>query len=425
MKSKLRNIIVNQLIMIAADNLSKKSIYWQTITSMSFYLLPNACVALIFAAMKIVVNTRDIFKNAAENDNLFVYESFKKIAASHSNDEFIFITDKPLDVELSSLKNITQLVIETEIKKSLLWQLWYKYKLPALVKKYKADILVNANGICSWRTKIPQCVLVQNLSFLQHPQFTEKKQLRFYKKFIPASLNKAKTIVIVSQAAKETIIEKYKIDDTKINVVHVGINKLFKPIDWKEKESIKEKYAEGKEFFLFAGSADAINNLITLLKAFSFFKKRQKSNMQLLIDVTPSSQLKKFRENLQTYKYRNEVKLLENLHEEELAKITAAAYSFISASLSESTIPTVLMVMKCAAPVIVPDLPVFREICADAALYANPDSFEDMADKAMLIFKDENIRDELIKKGKQQMLLYDWDKTADLLWDTIAKTVQQ
>jgi len=375
--------------------------------------------------MKIVVNTRDIFKNTAENDNLFVYESFKRIAASHPKNEFIFITDKSLSKELSSLKNVTQLVIETEIKKTLLWQLWYNYKLPALIKKYKADVLVNTNGICSLRTKIPQYIIVQNLSFLQHPQFIEKKHLRFYKKFIPSSLNKAKTIVAVSQAAKKTIIENYKTDAAKIDVVHGGVNEIFKPIGWKEKEFIKEKYAEGKEFFLFAGSADAVNNLITLLKAFSFFKKRQKSNMQLLIVVTPSSQLKKFTESLQTYKYRNEVKLLEILSEEELAKITAAAYSFISASLSENTIPSILMAIKSAAPVIVADFLVFHEICADAALYANPDSFEDFADKLMLIFKDEKKRDELIEKGKQQAQLYDWDKTAGLLWDTIAKTVHQ
>jgi len=374
--------------------------------------------------MKIIVNTRNILKTTAENDNLFVYESFRRIATGHTKDEFIFITDKAFDKEFSSLKNVKQLVIETEIKKPLLWQLWYNYKLPALAKKYKADILINTNGISSLRTKIPQCILVQNLSFLQYPQFVEKKHLKVYKKFIPSSFNKAKTIVTVSQAAKETIIENYKIDAAKIDVVGSGVNKLFKPIDWREKESIKEKYADGKEFFLFAGSADAINNLIILLKAFSFFKKRQKSNMQLLIALEPSMQLKKFTQSLETYKYRNEVKLLENLHEEELAKITAAAYSYISASLSENTLPVLLKAMKCA-PVIVSNLPVFREICADAALYANPDSFEDFADKLMLIFKDEKKRNELIEKGKEQSHLYDWDKTAHSLWEAIAKSVQR
>jgi len=38
----MRNIIVNQLIMITADNLSKKSIYWQTTAHTMFLLLQNA-----------------------------------------------------------------------------------------------------------------------------------------------------------------------------------------------------------------------------------------------------------------------------------------------------------------------------------------------------------------------------------------------
>ena len=52
--------------------------------------------------------------------------------------------------------------------------------------------------------------------------------------------------------------------------MHSASNELFKPIDWKEKETIKEKYAEGKEFFLFTDAIGAENNLIALLKAFSF-----------------------------------------------------------------------------------------------------------------------------------------------------------
>jgi hypothetical protein len=41
----------------------------------------------------------------------------------------------------------------------------------------------------------------------------------------------------------------------------------------------------------------------------------------------------------------------------------------------------------------------------------------------MLLYKDENLRSGLIEKGKKINELYSWDKSADLLWECIMKTV--
>jgi glycosyltransferase involved in cell wall biosynthesis len=372
--------------------------------------------------MKIAVNTRDILKDKTVDASAFMLEPFKVIAAQYPQHEFIFITDKPLDKTFSSLKNITS-VIETEIKNTLRWQLWLNYKLPALTKKYKADILINTNGTCSLRTKIPQCIIVQDL-FLQQSQSMLKKKLQFYKKQLPASLAKAKKIVSITQSAKKDILDNYKINEEKIDAVYYGANEPFKPISWKQKEDIKEKYAEGKEFFLFTGSADPINNLIPLLKAFSLFKKRQKSNMLLLIASTHSLQDDGFTASLRTYKYRNEVKLIENLKEDDLAKIMATTYAVVYPSYIERTATSILQAMKCQVPVIVTDKPFFHEICGDAGLYADPNQQECIAERMMLVFKDEKKRNELIEKGTECAKQYSWDKTAMLLWDAIIETVQ-
>ena len=40
----------------------------------------------------------------------------------------------------------------------------------------------------------------------------------------------------------------------------------------------------------------------------------------------------------------------------------------------------------------------------------------DIADKMMLLYKDENLRKEMIQKGKQVIKEYNWDNTAALLW---------
>jgi glycosyltransferase involved in cell wall biosynthesis len=374
--------------------------------------------------MKIVINARSLAKAEMPDGGYFAYECFKRIAALNSKDEFVFICDKPFAKEFIAQKNITLLIIKTEIKTPIAWRFWHNYKLPALLKKYNADVLVNMNGICSLRTKIPQCLVVRDLTFLHYPEFVSKNHLGIYKKTTPLSLSKAKKIVTISQSAKDDLIKKYKIEEEKISVINSGINEIFKPIDWKEKELVKEKYSEGKEFFLYSGVVNKINNIMALLKAFSFFKKRQKSNMQLLIASNTSSQFFEIVESLKTYKYKSDVKMLENLPAEELVKITASAYSFVSPSLFENSGGSLLQAMKCNIPVIASDINIFHETCADAALYADRNNFENIAEKMMLIFKDEKKRDELIENGKHQAQLFNWDKTADLLWKAIWEMAQ-
>jgi glycosyltransferase involved in cell wall biosynthesis len=313
----------------------------------------------------------------------FLQQCFSILAKEHPQDQFIYIVDRPL---ATTAKNITIVIIDTLPARTLLWRYWLDYKLSAIIKKQKVDVLVNA-GVCSLRTKIPQCLIINDLSFLHIPQFLNKSQVRFYKKLMPKFLAKAKQVVSVSQFSKATIIEHYKVEETKISVVYSSAGKKFQPVDWKEKETIKEKYTTGKEYFLFSGNIHPAKNMLSLLKAFSHFKKWQKSNMQLVIAGTVAPGFEKFTEDLATYKYRNEVVVVNSPAEEELVKITAAAYALVYPSSYEDFGTPPLQAMQSEVPVIAGNAGAMPEIYSDAALYATPDDLKAIATQMMLLFK--------------------------------------
>jgi glycosyltransferase involved in cell wall biosynthesis len=77
--------------------------------------------------------------------------------------------------------------------------------------------------------------------------------------------------------------------------------------------------------------------------------------------------------------------------------------------------------MQADVPVITSPLSAMPEICGDAALYMAPNDFNDIADKMMLLFKDESKRNLFIIKGRQQANLYNWDKSAELIWKAVIK----
>lgn len=371
--------------------------------------------------MTIAVNANFLNTNYPCYDGDFIFEIFSRLAKKYPQHNFIYFFDNNFDEKYITSKNITAVITGPQIKNPLLLQYRLNYKIPSLLKKHKADIFISTGGYCSLRTKLPQCVIINDLSFLQLPQFFSKRWLNFYKKNTEKFLTKAKVIVTTAEFLKKDIINKYKIASDKIDVAYTAASNNFKPSTWQQKNTVKEKYTEGLEYFLYAGPVNTGSNLITLLKAFSFFKKRQKSNMQLLLMSKSAAIDKDFIKSLASYKYRDEVKLLDNLSDESIIQITGAAYAMIYPSLYDGCGTSLLQAMQSDIPVITANNTAMPEICSDAALYISPNDFNDIAEKMMLLFKDEDLRNELIIKGRQQAAMYNWDKTADKVWKIILK----
>ena len=113
-------------------------------------------------------------------------------------------------------------------------------------------------------------------------------------------------IITFSEFEKTAILKKDKIEPDKIKVIYRGINETDNAINFQEREEIKNKYSEGNEFFLYFGIISSQNNLINLLKAFSAFKKRQRSSMQLIIAGKPGKDFDEFSKSLELYKFKKE-----------------------------------------------------------------------------------------------------------------------
>jgi glycosyltransferase involved in cell wall biosynthesis len=81
--------------------------------------------------------------------------------------------------------------------------------------------------------------------------------------------------------------------------------------------------------------------------------------------------------------------------------------------------------MECNVPVITSRTGSIPEIAEEAALYVSTENPNEMAEQMKRIFKDEQLRNKLIQEGKQRASLFNWDKTVDLLWNTIRQAVSK
>lgn len=375
--------------------------------------------------MKIAVNTRFLLDDYLEGYGYFVLETLRRLSEKYPEHEFIFIFDRPVNKKIILRENVRSIVVGPPARHPLLWKLWYDIKIPAVLKKHKADVFVSCDGFCSLATKVPQCMVVHDLSFLHFPSFNKKSHVLFYKRYIPKYLKKAATIATVSAFSKKDILMHYTtIDDSKIDIVYSAAKEIFNPVSEAKKEAMKKKFTGGKEYFVYAGAIHPRKNLMNLLKAFSIFKKKQQSNMKLLLAGRLAWKYDSFIESLKTYKYRDDIVMTGYLDENEMVKIVGSAYALVYPSLWEGFGVPVLEAMRCHVPVITSADSPMQEIAKDAALYVNPSDYNDIAEKMMLLYKDESLRKKMIQNGKEISRQYSWDKTADLLWKCMMKAIR-
>lgn len=103
--------------------------------------------------------------------------------------------------------------------------------------------------------------------------------------------------------------------------------------------------------------------------------------------------------------------------------ITAAAYAVVLPINTNESMIAALNSMQSGVPVIATKNSVISEMTGDAVLYAEK-GIDDIGDKMMLLYKDENLRSSLIGKGKSLAATFTQEKTAESLWQSIMKGLQ-
>lgn len=373
--------------------------------------------------MRIAVNAIFLQNEHLEGFGHYVNEVFSRLVVQHPEHEFIFVFDRPFPNKFIYAENVIPVIVSPPARHALSFKYWYDIKAPLALRSLKPEIWIQPYGFCSLSTKIPQVMIVHDLAFLHYPKFLPWHHRWYYRRYTKKFLAKAESIVTVSAYTKSDIMQRYPmIKAGKIDVIPGAARSAFQPLSWHEKEQVKDGFADGREYFLFLGGIHPRKNLLNLLKAFSLFKKWQHSNMKLLVAGRLAWQYDDVLEKLKTYKYRNDVVMLDYLPDDELAKITATAYAVVYPSFFEGFGLPIIEAMQSGVPVITSNTSAMPETAGDAALYADPADPDAIAKHMLNLYKDETLRSQLIEAGKIQAAKYNWNLSAGLLWENICHT---
>lgn len=374
--------------------------------------------------MVIAVNTRLLLKGKLEGIGWFTLETLKRMTINHPEHQFIFIFDRPYNNQYIFSENVTPVVIGPPTRHPVLWYLWFEFKIPRILKKYKVDLFLSPDGYLSTRTNIPQLGVIHDINFVHRPDDLPWLKAKYYNYFFPKFARIGKRLATVSFYSKEDITRSFKVDYDKIDVVYDGINQIFEPISEEEKIEARERYTRGCEYFLFVGALHPRKNVCGLLKAFDAFKSVNGNDIKL---VVVGGEMHKTGEIFETYRnmrYRKDVVFTGRVSTSELHDIFGAALALTFVPFFEGFGIPIVEAMSAGVPVICSNTTSIPEVGGNAVVYADPVKIDQITDAMIKIAGDKDLREDLIRKGFIQKEKFSWDETARLLWMSIERALQ-
>jgi glycosyltransferase involved in cell wall biosynthesis len=294
---------------------------------------------------------------------------------------------------------------------SLGWKRWYDRRLPTLIRKYNPALVMLTGGVAAKAATARQCLW---MPLEADPKAAATPPL--YASRLDNSLDQAEAVFCFSEKDRVWLAGRRAVNATvaatetpaqKVIVARPTPSPIATPLEISEKEQLKQHFSAGKEYFFTAAGNARETQIIELLKAFSLFKKRQLSNLQLVIAGTVTGGL---REKMKSYKYGQDVHWVGPGDDSPMPAAYAVLFPFTGNSLGAS----LLDAWKARVPALVAAGSRLHEmagaaygIAQDAALVAPSTDPAAWAAHMMSVYKDETLRSALIQRGVARLSVFD------------------
>jgi glycosyltransferase involved in cell wall biosynthesis len=231
-------------------------------------------------------------------------------------------------------------------------------------------------------------------------------------------LLRAKRIIAVSEATRRDVRDTLGIPAERIRLAYNAPNPAFFQASAPERvRGILERYQINYPFLLYAGNIRPQKNIPRLVEAFAVAREHLSRHpvyrhLHLFIIGDEISRYPSVRRAVLQTRVEKAVRFLGFIPFEALRIFFESAALFVFPSLYEGFGLPPLEAMAAGTPVVASNVSSLPEVLGDAALLVNPENVFEIARAIQDALLDEDLRRDLIAKGRAQAARYSWDRTA-------------
>lgn len=248
---------------------------------------------------------------------------------------------------------------------------------------------------------------IHDFSCFRFPEWHPAERVRYMEKNFWKSLEQADHIITVSQTVGEEATREYGISPDRITAIPNGVDHaLFRPSPPQSLTELRKRYSLPENFVLYAGALEPRKNLLNLLEAHALLPRKLQERFPLLLIGSKgwnNSQI------LDRIRQMEQVRHLGYVPRNDLPLFYSAATLFAYPSWYEGFGLPPLEAMACGRAILTSTDNSLRELCGNAALYAEAGDTEGMAAQMQRLLEDNDLRIKLETDALARAALYSWE----------------
>lgn len=310
---------------------------------------------------------------------------------------------------------------QTEISQKVMPcpRLWTLGRLSYEMRRNKPDVLFVPSHVLPLILPKKTVITIHDLAFEHFKKAYSRPQFHYLKWSTKQATKKADRIIVPSEATKQDLMKFYRYPAEKIRVIPHGADEIdMKPAD---KAVLKRFWVNTEEkFILFVGRLEAKKNLVSLVKAFDWFLKKN-PDWKLILGGNRGVGFRQLWNEITSLNLQDKVILPGYLDEAEKNVLFQTAQIFAFPSLYEGFGFPVLEAFQYGVPVLTSKNSSLPEVAGEAAYLVDPLDIDEIAKGLEMLAQNQALREELVEKGRKQLQKFKWYEAAQKTWDVLTE----
>jgi glycosyltransferase involved in cell wall biosynthesis len=267
-----------------------------------------------------------------------------------------------------------------------------------------------------------QVLTIHDLGSLEHPEWYSRLFATWYRWLTPELMKRVRRVITISRFSRDRILALLNIDESKVVVVHAGVDATFRP---RPEEEIARVCSDlgipSRHYLLSLGALEPRKNLSRLLAAWSSCVARLPEEIWLVI--AGASAPRNVFNRLELCELPPRVHLAGFVADSGLAALYSGALALVYVSLYEGFGLPVLEAMASGTVPIVSANTSLPEVVGDAGVCVNPFDIEQIAAAIEHVIDDSEHRAALRIRATQQSQRFSWERAAVQTWTVLSQAM--
>ena len=301
---------------------------------------------------------------------------------------------------------------------------------PMFVRGFAPDFVHIPLNRVPWFMPKPFVVTIHDMASLVFEERSGSFRSNLHHYRFARGLKRADRVIAVSEATRRDVQNVLDIPPERVRLVynapdpaffahgHVADARAAGPAaEARERQRIMERYQINYPYLLYAGNIRPQKNIPRLVEAFAVARDRLALNerykdLHLIIIGDEISSYPSVRHAVIKSRVENVVRFLGFVPFDTLRCFYESAAAFVFPSLYEGFGLPPLEAMASGTPVVTSRVSSLPEVVGEAALTVNPENVFDIARGIGEVLCDEELRQSLVQRGREQAARFSWERTA-------------